>query len=238
MTDLSQRLADVHTSSIMFFVIGLTVIRLLLVKRQSGFARAVVEIADAALFASVLMFMIVLPFVVKSFYIPSGSMRPTLVDDDHILVNKFLYRMHSPNHGDVVVFTAPPQALESAAEKPDADGAPTDYIKRLIGLPGDIIEVHAGYILVGPLNGQEMKSHDDVREALQILDADRQHVISFGPHRTLATGALRLDPHLQKRILPPSWVSLGSPLKYSQATSCATASNSMRRIRRKIPITI
>lgn len=189
MTDLSQRLADIHTSAIMYFVIVLTIVRLLLVKRQNSLARAIVEIADAALFASVLMFMIVLPFVVKSFYIPSGSMRPTLIDDDHILVNKFLYRLHTPSHQDVVVFTAPPEALASAGEKADPDGAPTDYIKRLIGLPGDIIEVHAGVIKVGPPNGQQIKTHDDVREALQILDPDRQHVKFFADHIEVYDGS-------------------------------------------------
>ncbi|MDR3709280.1 MAG: signal peptidase I [Capsulimonadaceae bacterium] len=176
MTELSQRLADVHISTISLFVIVLTVIRLLLIRRNSSFARAIVEMADAALFASVLMFMIVLPFLVKSFYIPSGSMRPTLVDDDHILVNKFLYRAKTPQRGDVVVFTAPDQALATAAEHPDPGGAPTDYIKRLIGLPGDIVEVHAGVVKLGPVGSQQIKTHQDVRSILQILDNDRQHV--------------------------------------------------------------
>jgi len=189
MTDISQRLADVQTSSIMYFVIVLTIVRLLLIKRQSSFARAIVEFDDAALFASVLMFMIVLPFLVKSFYIPSGSMRPTLIDDDHILVNKFLYRTHQPSHGDVVVFTAPPLALRSAAEKPEADGAPTDYIKRLIGLPGDVIEVHAGYVRVGPVGGEQIKSHEDVRESLGIYDGDHQHIKFMSDHIEVYDGA-------------------------------------------------
>ncbi len=176
MTDLSQQLADVHTVSIMYFVVWLTLIRFFLIKRESSVARAIVEIVDAALFAAVLMFMIVLPFVVKSFYIPSGSMRPTLVDDDHILVNKFQFRVGHPSRGDVVVFTAPDRALSSAAEKPDPAGAPTDYIKRLVGLPGDTIEVHAGLIKVGPVGAQQFKSHQDVRQAFQLLDGDHMHV--------------------------------------------------------------
>ena len=176
MTELSQRLADVHTDALMYFVIVLTVIRLVLVKRESPTSRAVVEIADAALFAAVLMFMIVLPFVVKSFYIPSGSMRPTLIDDDHILVNKFEYRFHEPSHKDVVVFTAPPEALKTAAESAEPDGSPTDYIKRLVGLPGDVVTVTAGLIKIGPPGAQQIKTHEDIRNAFGILDADRQHV--------------------------------------------------------------
>ena len=176
MTELSQRLADLQISTISIVVIVLTIIRLNLIRRNGSFARAVVEIADAALFASVLMFMIVLPFIVKSFYIPSGSMRPTLIDDDRILVNKLLYRVRSPHRADVVVFTAPPEALRTAAEKPEPDGSPTDYIKRLIGLPGDVIEVHAGHVLIGPSASPQVKSHQDIRSALQILDNDADHV--------------------------------------------------------------
>jgi signal peptidase I len=161
------------------------------------------------------MFMIVLPFVVKSFYIPSGSMRPTLIDDDHILVNKFLYRARTPNRADVVVFTAPPQALASAGEKPEADGAPTDYIKRLIGLPGDVIEVHAGLIRVGPPGGQQIKSHDDVRAALQILDNDRQHIKFFTDHIEIFDGSSSSWTKMSKEELASKLGFAGQPIDVS-----------------------
>ncbi|HEY3329547.1 MAG TPA: signal peptidase I [Capsulimonadaceae bacterium] len=176
MTDLSQQLADVHASSIMYLVVFLTVVRFMIIKRESSVARGIVELVDAALFAAVLMFMIVLPFIVKSFYIPSGSMRPTLVDDDHILVNKFQFRTGEPSRGDVVVFTAPDRALQNSSERPEPGDAPTDYIKRLIGLPGDVIEVHGGVIKIGPKGNQQYKTHQDVRIALQLADNDHQHV--------------------------------------------------------------
>jgi signal peptidase I len=89
------------------------------------------EFMESALIAIVLVFLVIRPFVVQAFYIPSGSMIPTLQVGDRILVNKFIYRIAKPNRGDVVVFVAPHMA--SPDEK--------DFIKRIIGLPGDTVAV-------------------------------------------------------------------------------------------------
>ena len=91
-------------------------------------------------------------FVVEAFQIPSGSMEDTLRVGDHVLVNKFVYRIRGIERGDVVVFSGagswgPPAAPEStdgvAAAYSDAmqamglEPVGTDYVKRVIGLPGD-----------------------------------------------------------------------------------------------------
>lgn len=90
--------------------------------------------------------------LIEPFVIPSGSMIPNLLIHDHILVKKFAYGLHvpfsnlwlinwsAPQRGQIVVFKYP--------ENPDVY-----YIKRLIGLPGDRIEVKAGRISV---NGQKL----------------------------------------------------------------------------------
>jgi len=170
MSDISQHLAYLHTSTIFWVSVILTALRLALIRQSSPIARAVVDIVDAALFAGVVMFLIVLPFVVKSFWIPSGSMRPTLIDDDRILVNKLVYRFDMPHHDDVAVFVAPEAALNKAAEHPDPTGEPTDYIKRVIGLPGDVIDVHEGFIRIGPAGQEQIRTHREVRIQLGVQD--------------------------------------------------------------------
>ncbi|MCC6445075.1 MAG: signal peptidase I [Armatimonadetes bacterium] len=103
------------------------------------------EVLESALIAIVLVFLIIRPYVVQAFYIPSGSMHPTLLERDRILVNKFVYRFREPKRGDVVVFKAPSQASPDGREK--------DFIKRVVGLPGDTLEVRDGatYINGKPL---------------------------------------------------------------------------------------
>ena len=86
-------------------------------------------------------------FVVEAFKIPSGSMIPTLKIGDHLLVNKFVYgpripftdtRFFSwkePKRGDIIVFKYP-------------ENEDKNYIKRVIGLPGDKIEIRGGVLLI------------------------------------------------------------------------------------------
>ncbi|NJK37348.1 MAG: signal peptidase I [Oscillatoriales cyanobacterium RM2_1_1] len=78
-------------------------------------------------------------FVAEARYIPSGSMEPTLEINDRLIIDKLGYRFHQPHRGDVVVFS-PPDQLK--AQYKDA------FIKRIIGLPGDMVEVKDGRVYV------------------------------------------------------------------------------------------
>jgi len=104
--------------------------------REAPSRRLALELLDSGLIAFLLVFVLVRPLVVQAFFIPSGSMLPTLRPGDRILVNKFIYRLSPPQRGDVIVFNAPPYALS------EGDGQ-KDYVKRLIGLPGDVIKIRS-----------------------------------------------------------------------------------------------
>ncbi|MGL5082580.1 MAG: signal peptidase I [Microcoleaceae cyanobacterium] len=83
-------------------------------------------------------------FVAEARYIPSGSMEPTLEVNDRLIIDKLGYRFKEPNRGDIVVFS-PPDQLKSQYK--DA------FIKRIIGLPGDTVEVKGGTVYV---NGEAL----------------------------------------------------------------------------------
>lgn len=102
---------------------------------------------SALIIASFIMF-----FFVQAFKIPSGSMRDTLLEGDHLFVNKLIYGFKIPfisdgkrympfrniNPGDIVVFQCPPEALTiSEREK----GITKDYIKRCVAMAGDKVEI-------------------------------------------------------------------------------------------------
>lgn len=79
-------------------------------------------------------------FVAEARYIPSGSMLPTLQINDRLIIDKISYNFHSPQRGDIVVFS-PTDALKAQNFK-DA------FIKRVIGLPGDKVEVKGERVYV------------------------------------------------------------------------------------------
>lgn len=94
-----------------------------------------------------LLAMVIRAFVVQAFKIPTGSMRPTLLEGDLILVNKFIYgakvpfldlslpKLRQPKRGEVIVFIYPEDHKK-------------DFIKRLVGLPGEVIEIKNGTIYI------------------------------------------------------------------------------------------
>lgn len=127
-----------------------TVIRLLVAPMQNRLARFVNNLLDAVIYAGILVYLIIRPYIAQPFYIPSESMVPTLKVGDVVMVGKYSYRFSEPKRFDIVVFRAPDWALN-----PWQTPGKTDFVKRLIGLPGDIIEVRAGEGLY--LNGKLLK---------------------------------------------------------------------------------
>ena len=77
-------------------------------------------------------------FVVQTFYIPSGSMIPTLQVGDRILVDKLSYHLHGVGRGDIVVFSGRPWSSRTI----------NDLVKRVIGLPGETISSVDGEVYI------------------------------------------------------------------------------------------
>jgi signal peptidase I len=152
-------------------------------------------------------------FLFEPFRIPSDSMMPTLVDGDFILVNKFDYGLRlpvldrkilsigEPHRGDVVVFRYPPDPT-------------VNYIKRVVGLPGDRVAVHDDKIILNgkPVPTTELGLYDDgcyegfhlMRETL----GHHTHQMMYCP----TTGEFSVEPLATcKRHLPQGYVCPTSP---------------------------
>ena len=78
-----------------------------------------------------LLMFLVIHSAVQNFNVDGHSMEPNLHDKELILVDKWTYLFHAPSRGDVIVFVAPPAPTE-------------DYVKRIIGVPGDVITINNG----------------------------------------------------------------------------------------------
>jgi signal peptidase I len=93
-------------------------------------------------------------WVVNPYRIPSASMEPTLhcsnaeLDDgctarfsDRVLANRFIYHFKDPERGDIIVFDTPPEASDCGAEG--------TFVKRLVGLPGETVNLRNGHVVIG-----------------------------------------------------------------------------------------
>jgi signal peptidase I len=130
-----------------------------------------------AICVAIILALFIRTFVVQAFKIPSGSMLPTLLIGDHLLVNKFIYGIRvpftgkilvpikSPKHGDVVVFRFPKDRS-------------IDYIKRVVGTPGDTVEIKAKKVFI---NGKPINdAHANVSSSA-VLNAKASPRDNFGP---------------------------------------------------------
>ncbi len=96
---------------------------------------AVIKEYAYSIAVALVLALLVRAFIVQAFKIPTGSMRPTLIEGDRIFVNKFIYRFRAPKTGEVIVFKAP--------EEPGKD-----FIKRLIARGDQTVEIKEGKIFV------------------------------------------------------------------------------------------
>ena len=117
-----------------------------------------------ALIVAAILALIIRTFVVQAFKIPSGSMEDTLLIGDHLLVNKFIYgtqlpfsddpvlAIRQPERGDIIVFEFPEDKDKSYFKR-------RDFIKRVVGLPGDTIEIRNKNVFV---NGERYMTPEAV----------------------------------------------------------------------------
>ena len=87
-----------------------------------------------SLLIAIVISLFVRTFVVEAMRVPTGSMIPTIQIHDRVIVEKMLW-MTKLEHGDIIVFSPPVEGEEN-----------NKFVKRLIGLPGDIIEIKNGYL--------------------------------------------------------------------------------------------
>jgi signal peptidase I len=135
--DILDRL-PLSIPSLILILAGVLVLARLVVKRiyaiPPAWRSSVVETLDASIFAALLS-LVIITFIVQAFYIPSGSMEPTLQVDDRILVGKFSYRLGRVERGDVIVFHYPLNPGK-------------DFVKRVVALGGETVELRDGVVLI------------------------------------------------------------------------------------------
>jgi signal peptidase I len=133
--------------------------------------------------------------VVQNYRIESHSMQPNFYEGDFILVNKLAYRLGEPERGDVLVFHNPNNVAE-------------DYIKRIIGLPGDTLEIHDGRVFI---NGKPLVEDYPINEIPKgqvfgpiVIEPD--HLFVMGDNRPQSQDSRYFGELPEDLIVGKAWV--------------------------------
>ncbi len=143
----------------------------------------------------------IIAFVIKSvvvqpFYIPSGSMQPTLMPGDRVLVSKFIYRFRQPEAGDIVVFAAPHDAQER------------DFIKRIIAVEGQTVEIRDGKVYVdGKLQADRWSNASQDHSTYGPVTLEDNNVFVMGDNRSNSSDSRVFGPFNRDRILGEAFVT-------------------------------
>src|SRR5215208_5751898 len=155
-------------------------------RKKSGGA---LEYLVILLVSFALVFGFVRPFVMEAFWIPSGSMIPTLEIGDRVLVNKFIYRFTEPERGDIIVF--------QSVDNPDED-----LIKRVVGIPGDTVAEKNGTLYVNGKPQEEPYTNKNLPDSNPFAQTTipEDHVFVMGDNRANSADSRFFGPLPEKNI--------------------------------------
>lgn len=157
---------------------------------------------------------IALQFVIQQFVVNQVSMFPNLAEGQRVLINKVSYSFHNPERGDIIVFKPSPSAFPGE----------TPLIKRVIGLPGETVEIHSGAVFI---NGSALKETDINNPPAYTMGPmviPEGHYFVLGDNRNASR-----DSHFGwtvpgDSIIGKAWLSTWPPSKWGVISSPAYAS--------------
>ena len=141
--------------------------------KENRFVKKVFEYGQSLLIAFVLS-MVIKVTVVEAFVVPTGSMEPTIAIGDRFFSNKFIFRFRSPREGEIVIFTPPSKATDNPS---------IPFVKRVIGVEGDSVEIKEGKVYVNnqPINETYIK--EPPRYPMATIHVPKDSLFVLGDNR-------------------------------------------------------
>lgn len=154
------------------------------------------EVLITAVMAIVIFF--VVQAALQTFVVVGASMQPSFEDGQRLLVNKMIFNFAAPNRGDVIILEAP-------------TGQRVDYIKRVIGLPGDTVEVKQGGVYVNGvrLNEPYIKAAPSYTMGPQTIQKDTYFVLGDNRNNSNDSHTGWVVP--KQHLVGKAWLSIWPP---------------------------
>jgi signal peptidase I len=149
-----------------------------------------------------LLFGVVRPFIVEAFYVPTESMVPTLLINERVLANKFIYDFVEPDRGNIIVF-----------ESKDEDGEEMNLVKRVVGLPGDQVAVQNGVLFLNGMPQRESYLNPDLPDESSFgpMWVPPEHVFVMGDNRADSADSRVFGPVPEKNIVGEAFLRVWPP---------------------------
>jgi signal peptidase I len=190
-------------------------------KTPSRLSRLLRELVEAVVLAGLLF--LVLQAVVQNTVVEGPSMEPSFHNSERIIVNKLAYLSHDvgiggwslpihfgePERGDVVVFR--PDETQGAVLSPNGD-EPSDFIKRVVALPGETVEIHGGQVFIdGQVLDEPWLTVADSGEFGAFVVGDDQYFV-LGDNRPVSNDSRRWSQAIHRdQIVGKAWLRLWPP---------------------------
>jgi signal peptidase I len=163
-------------------------------------AKSVLREVIETVLLTVVIFLLI-QTVVRNFRVVGTSMEPNLHDGQYLIVDKISYRLGKPQRGDVVVF-----------EPPNKPGE--DYVKRVIALPGELVEIRNGQVLI---NNQPLDEPYIVRPGSYTYEGRRvgpNELFVLGDNRNSSSDSHNWGMLSQDKVVGKAWVSYWPPSQW------------------------
>ena len=193
---------------------------------KSDASRAFWKELPVLIVVALVVAVVIKTFLVQAFFIPSASMRDTLLEGDRVMVNKLAFRFGEPGHGDVIVFDSPLEdltdgenivgaILRNIGESLGLSTPDTALIKRVIALGGDTIEIRDNAVFINGTAIDESYLTRSVRMPdFGPLQIPPDHVFVMGDNRNQSEDSRRFGPIPKSSIIGRAFVRVWPPSRW------------------------
>jgi signal peptidase I len=166
------------------------------------------EIIETVILTLVIFFLI--QTVVRNFKVVGTSMEPNLHNGQYLIIDKISYRLGEPQHGDVIVF-----------EPPNRPGE--DYVKRVIALPGELVEIQNGRVLINNESLDELYIVRPGSYSMQPRRVGPDELFVLGDNRNSSSDSRNWGMLSQDKVVGRAWISYWPPSQWGMIPRDASA---------------